>query len=117
MTTSDSGHLISARYISDVHFRDVEATFAAVRRRDRQVARRFSLTRFVRRSLPGEWPKTWLQSRNRRVIDHLDRGGFVVVTLDSDGLYVKEAAVEVDPVGKLGMTIRPRSRATGRRRT
>lgn len=103
-----------ARYIPIDHFRGVEASFAAVRDRDIAVARRFGLARFVRRALPGEWPKAWLSTRSAKVIEGI-KNDFVVVDV-GPGVYRKFVSEEVDPVGKLGLSVMPRRRrrATGR---
>jgi hypothetical protein len=112
------GDLVSARYIPINYFRDVAGSFTAVRERDKEIAARFGVTRFARRAIKGEWPTGWLQTRTKRVIDHLDGHGFVIVTFDGEGHYIKEAAEEVDgQTGKMGMTLRPRRRSTSRRRS
>ena len=100
MTTPDD--LVSARYIYPRLYEGVAGTFSAIRERDYEMAARFGVQKFVRRAIKGEWPSSAI--------------AYVVVSFGRDG-YTKQPAAEVEPqVGKLGATVRPRRRATGRRR-
>jgi len=109
-------NLTAARFLPSYYYDGVTRTFSGVRERDREVALKLGLTRFVRHGIRGEWPAGWLATRNKQVIDQLD-DDYVIVTFDKDGHYIKEAGSEIDAqTGKLGKTIRRRGRSTGRRR-